>query len=111
MEYTSVDTTIDYYFHENAPDERLPKDYFSIRWTGKLIPEQSAEYWIASNTDDGTRVWINDSLIIDDWNQHGAKYNVAKIQLQKGIKYDFKMEYMELIGKAQVSLQWKLNSD
>ncbi|MFW6371070.1 MAG: FAD-dependent oxidoreductase [Bacteroidota bacterium] len=107
--FTRVDTIIDFYFHESAPDERLPKDYFSIRWTGKLTPDQSGEYWIATNTDDGTRLWINDSLLIDDWNQHGAKYNVAKIQLQKGKAYDFKMEYMDLIGKGQASLQWRLN--
>lgn len=84
----------------------LPKDNFSIRWTGQLKAEQTGEYHFYTGNDDGVRVWVNNELIIDDWNTHGVEINSGTISLKKNNLYNIKIEYFEGTGGAEMKLGW-----
>ncbi len=57
------------------------------------------------------RLWINGSLVIDNWTQHGTTDDLsATIPLVKNTRYAVTMEYYDLSGTGVARLQWKTPS-
>jgi beta-glucosidase len=88
----------------------LPKDTFSVRWTGKIIPPETGTYNLGTRSDDGARLYLNGELIIDDWRDHGEKPNSKKVYLEKGKEYEIVFEYFDYILGASARLTWDLGS-
>jgi len=80
-------------------------DNVSIRWSGKIKAPRSGEYEFITISDDGARVWIDDKLIIDDWNVHASEERRVKTNLEKGY-HGIKVEYFEGEGFANMTLMW-----
>ncbi|NJM16128.1 MAG: hypothetical protein HC896_12800 [Bacteroidales bacterium] len=52
----------------NLSGETVPGfalDFFSVRWTGHIKPVYSETYTFYLTSDDGSRLYINDSLVIN----------------------------------------------
>lgn len=80
------------------------KDNFSVRWTGDIDFEEAGEYEFTTWTDDGTRVWVDDELLIDNWeDQNGETPFSESVELIAGI-HQVKMEYYEGTGNAKAKL-------
>lgn len=101
-----IDPTIDFNWGTNAPNNQLPADNVSIRWTGGLYVPVSGTYNFHVQSDDGTRLWVNDKQIINDWTDHGMKENTGTMYLTAGVKYPIKLEYYERGGSAAARLLW-----
>ena len=107
---TRIDKGINFEPKNQAPDPFLPKSPLSIRWTGELVPSVSGEYVFSFTSDDGCKLYIDDQLIIDDWNVHSARTEKASMKLEKGIKYQLKAEYFDNGGDAIARLHWRVPS-
>ena len=105
---TRIDSTIDFSFGTNSPAPGLPKDQFSIRWTGKIIPPDTI-YHLGTSCDDGSRLYLDGKLLIDDWNDHGEKPIGAKVKLIPGQEYVVVVEYYDNTLGATARLTWDLN--
>ena len=90
-----IDSVLDFNFGKNAPVPQLPKDYFSIRWTGKLIAPVSGSYYIGGEFDDEIRLYLDGKKIIDRTNNRNTSSAAVKIELEKGRQYDLLIEYNE----------------
>lgn len=102
----TIKGNIDYDWKDEAP-EGLPADYFYARFIGYVEPYISGEHIFYTNSDDGVRLWVDDQLLIDDWNLHpSGQYVRGSIDLQEGKKYSIKLEYLEAAGLASVQLLW-----
>ena len=88
---TRIDSMVNFSFGTNAPAPGLPKDHFSIRWTGKIIPPDTVHY-IGISTDDGGRLYLNGKLLINDWRDHGELGHKVKVDLLPGKEYEVKFE-------------------
>ncbi|MBD2342344.1 DVUA0089 family protein [Calothrix sp. FACHB-156] len=84
-------------------------DLVSVRWTGKIQPKYNETYTFTTSVDDGVRLWIDDKLIIDRW-QDGSYVWTGAITLNAGQIYDLKMEYYEGKGDARAQLYWQSQS-
>lgn len=104
---TGVDATVDFNWQSGGKATNLPSDNFSVRWTGQVRPQYSETYTFYTQADDGTRLWVNGELLIDDWTNHAVREKQGQITLQAGEKYDIKLEYFENKGKAVCKLLWK----
>lgn len=104
------DTSILFEWAMGSPDASLPRDSFSIRWTGALRPDVSGEYTLGAATDDGVRLWLDGKLLIDSWYDRGALLDRATVPLQAGKSYDLKIEYYENNGWSYAALVWQLRS-
>ncbi len=103
-----VDSTVNFNWTSQVAMEGLPADRFSVRWSGKLTAPVSGEYIIGTESDDGSRLFIDGQLIVDSWGHHAMEQKSGKAILKKGKKYDIRLEYYDAGGNAAVKLLWKL---
>jgi hypothetical protein len=105
FQLSRTDPRIDFSW-DGAPDVGLPADGFSVRWTGQVEPLYTGLYTFYTTADDGVRVWVNGTLLIDDWNSHSPTESSGVASLVGGQKYDIKIEYFENTGTASIQLAW-----
>ena len=105
-----LDGTINQSWGEAAPDPALPKDGFSVRWTGTVTPRFSETYTFAATSDDGVRVWVNGAQIAQNWSDHAPTEVSGSIGLVAGRPVDIKVEYYESTGGAMAALRWSSQS-
>jgi hypothetical protein len=82
-------------------------DDISARWTADLEAPFTETYSLITNSDDGVRLWLDGRRIIDNWTDHAATGNVAKVDLIAGQVYSIRMEYYESTGTAVAQLSWE----
>jgi hypothetical protein len=88
---------------------KLGMTNYSVRWTGKIMPQYSEAYTFVLGSGGGHRLWINGQLIMDLWSEHYPDvYESAPIQLQAGQLYDIKLEYFNGEDpRSKVNLKWR----
>ena len=104
LAFTRVDPTINFNWGLESPDPRPDVDDFSVRWTGQLRVEVDDTYTFEVVSDDGVRLWIDGTLVIDYW-QIGGASNVVLLALTAGL-HDLKLEFFAGAGEALVQLFW-----
>ncbi|EIL89432.1 beta-glucosidase-related glycosidase [Rhodanobacter fulvus Jip2] len=94
---------------EAQPDQAVPSDNFSIRWSGQLLPPVSGEYVLEAAANDGVRVYLDGKPVIDRWERADSlTATQAKLKLEGGHAYDIRVEYKELERDAGVRLAWRM---
>jgi DNA-binding beta-propeller fold protein YncE/4-amino-4-deoxy-L-arabinose transferase-like glycosyltransferase len=87
-----------------APNDVLHAP-FSIEWEGKLYAPTSGRYLFATNSDDGSFLYINDQLVVDNGGRHGDRYVEGPIELQQGFQ-DIYIRYFQGDGGRKMELWW-----
>ncbi|MBO9703541.1 MAG: T9SS type A sorting domain-containing protein [Sporocytophaga sp.] len=103
---TRVDPTVNFDWLAGSPDAVVPVNQFSARWTGQIKPLYSEAYTFYTFSDDGIRLYVNNTLVIDNWTYHGAVENTGNITLVAGQLYDIRLEYFEGNSMATAKLSW-----
>lgn len=99
------DTTLNFNWGTDAPAAALPADHFSVRWTRTLpLPEGHYRFHVAM--DDGLRLYVDDTLLIDEWHDGSRREGSAAIFLEAG-RHDLTIEYYEKTGSALVEVNWE----
>jgi len=62
-----TDPVIDSNWTGISPGSGIPRDGWSVRWTGQVQAEYSEPYTFCTESDDGARLWVNGNLLIDKW--------------------------------------------
>lgn len=87
-------------------------DEFSVRWTGTLNVPESGEYNFNIKCDDGFRLFIDDKLLIEEWQTDQNTWDLvdrsSSIHLDEGVFYNFRMEYFYSSGWPQLTVHWRL---
>jgi len=99
------DTAVDFNWGTGAPTAGLPADNFSIRWTRSLYFE-GGTYRFNVHSDDGVRLWIDNTLIIDEWHSASAETHMTAVAVSTG-NHTIRVEYYEALGTAQIQLWWQ----
>ena len=100
------DARVDFGWTLNSPARGIPFDWYSVRWTGKLIAPATETVRIGVEGNDGYRLYLNGALLIDDWQKKSYGSQLKEVQLEAGREYDLKLEYFESTGNARVKLVW-----
>lgn len=91
-----------------SPDPSVAADNFSARWTGTFTVPADGAYAFRTNSDDGVRLWVNNTLVIDNWTAHAPTYDYSPaVVLGAGYRYDIKLEWQEFGGGAVMQLDWQ----
>lgn len=103
-----VDTIIDFSWHnEPHPDMEGIHEHFSVRWTGQLTADQDGLYALSISSDDGSRLYVDGELLINNWSIQGVRTRNGFIELEKGVPRDITIEYFENTGYAAMHFSWE----
>lgn len=102
-----TDKIVDIHSTENPPDPFLIPGQKSVRWTGFITGPDNAEYHIGTKSDDGSRLWIDGQLVVDDWRDHGETLTYSSFHFEKGRQYRIKAEWYDGGGDAAMRLMWE----
>lgn len=105
-----LDSRIDFDWQEREAASQVPADNFSVRWTGKVVPQFSELYTFSTVSDDGVRLWVDGRKIIDNWSSHAAAEDSGTIPLRAGRSVTICLEYFDASGMAQARLSWQSRS-
>jgi len=98
-----VSAFIDHPWGDGGP-ETLPVDGFSARFT-RTLSFPAGTYRFTVVTDDGSRLWIDDQLVIDAWWDQGPTPYTADVTLSAG-DHTVRYEFYENSGGAVAQLSW-----
>lgn len=101
-----IDKKIQFGWTLFSPHEDLPYDWFSARWTGKLKAPESGVIQIGIEGNDGYRLYLDNELLIDNWQKQSYNTFVKPFRFQAGKTYDIKLEYFESAGNAKFKMVW-----
>ena len=106
--FTRVDTNIDFNWGTGSPGGSVGSDHFSVRWTGNIaVPPSVGDVILAAKSDDGVRVWVDNQLCIGNWGPNDSATTESTLIVKAGQTHPLRVEYLELTGKASVSLKWR----
>ncbi len=84
----------------------------SIRWTGYLKAPVSGEYQFRFSSENGYRVWVGDTLVVDEWGVGDAPSILSgTTTLKAGEIYPVKVEGFQIGPIGSQKLVWSLPGD
>ncbi|WP_129618536.1 MULTISPECIES: glycoside hydrolase family 3 C-terminal domain-containing protein [Bacteroides] len=98
---------INYSWGDGTGIAGMPKEHFSVRWSGIVSTSESGEYEFTVAGDDGYRFYINNELLVDEWHEGGLRSSKIVRKLQAGEKLDIRFEYFQAGGGAQATFTWR----
>ncbi|MEL6853066.1 MAG: PA14 domain-containing protein, partial [Bacteroidota bacterium] len=104
--FSQVDTTIDFQWGSATPNLSLGYEGFSISWEGEIEAPLAETYTFTTSTDDGVRLWVNNQLIIDQWQDQSVTNFTGTVSLPAQTKVPIRMEFYENTVFATARLYW-----
>ena len=93
-------------FNWPSEEKKSYKSPFAIEWDGLLKIEQRCDYTFILGSDDGSELYLNGMLIIDNGGHHGLVEKRQTLSLEPGF-YRFHLRYFDQGGGAMLYLKWK----
>jgi beta-glucosidase len=100
------DARVDFGWTLNSPARGIPFDWYSVRWTGKLVAPATETVKLGVEGNDGYRLYLDGRLLIDNWLKKSYGTILRDVRLEAGGEYDLRLEYFESTGNARVKLVW-----
>jgi DNA-binding beta-propeller fold protein YncE len=100
----SQDAVINFNWSYGSPGAGVPADNFSARWQ-RYVWFDAGTYRFTLGVDDGGRLWVDDRLLIEAWQDPQVATFQANVTLSQGY-HRVRLEYYEAGGWAGVQLSW-----
>lgn len=91
------------------PDDQLQVDDYAVRWTGKIKVPQNADVNIGLEGNDGYRLYLDNQLMIDNWDKKSFSTKIVPFHFEKNKEYAIKVEFFESKGNGKIKLIWDYN--
>lgn len=79
---------------------------YAIQWEGYIYIPVAGNYTFETNSDDGSRVWINGSLVVDNDGAHGMQYREGTRNLSVG-SHQIVIGFQQGAGGFGMEFYWK----
>lgn len=103
-----IDADIRFQWTLFSPDPALPYDFFSVKWEGLIVPPASGRFQLGIDGNDGYRLFLDDSLLIDTWRGQSYHTTLAEVDFEAGKPRRLRIEYAEPSGNAWFRLIWNV---
>jgi glucose/arabinose dehydrogenase len=105
---TRVDPTIAFQWRSGqAPVPGVTPPTYSVRWTGQLQAQFSERYTFSLRSDDGARLILDGTTLIDDMTAHTARTDKASVKLVAGTRHTIEVDYANVTGAGLARLSWQ----
>lgn len=105
-----TDDNIDFYWGSGSPDPGMEFNTYSVVWEGEIESPVSETMTFTATTDDGVKLYVNNQLIIDHWEDQGATGRTGSIAMTAWQRVPIRIEYYENGVYASARLEWASNS-
>ena len=96
---------INFNWNTAPPLPGFPRDYFSVRWTRRICtPGRPTRFFLY--VDDGARLFIDNTLIIDAWGRIPDTVYQRFVDLTAGC-HDLRLEYQQQTLQSFIVLTWE----
>ncbi len=98
---------------KNNNDQSLSRDNYSSRWFGWFLAPMNGTYtFYQTSWDDGSRLFVDNKLIVNDFTQSWDKdYRKAVVKLKRGEVYQIEAHHRENVGGQQARLDYEIKND
>jgi beta-glucosidase len=104
---TKTDRHINFNWTLYGPSSSL-SDQYAVRWSGQLVSPVTGNYKIALEGNDGYRLYIDNKLLIDNWQKQTFQLQSANFYFEKNKRYTIRVEFYETTGNAHIKLVWNV---
>ncbi|MER3459627.1 MAG: hypothetical protein C4309_14310 [Chloroflexota bacterium] len=109
--YRRADPDVYFNWYIGKPEARTlgpnqGTDQFSVHWVGWMWSYWQGNHQFIVRSDDGVRVLLNGTPIIDRWNDHAPTVDAAYPYLYANTLYRIEVYYYENSGWAVMQLEW-----
>ncbi len=94
-------------YHIATENHGLPYDHCSMRWSGVVRPEKTADYRFVVRGFDGFRLKVDDKQVINEWRDQGITLREVVLPLEAGKEYPVELEYFANVHPVDVSFGWR----
>ncbi|WP_394847898.1 glycoside hydrolase family 3 C-terminal domain-containing protein [Pendulispora brunnea] len=101
-----TDSVIAHDWGSQPPASGVPATNWSARWTGTLHAPVTGDYPLATTSDDGSRLYLDGRLVVDNWGAHATRSVYRTVHLEAGQSYEVKVEYYQAGQGANLTLSW-----
>lgn len=98
------DSSINFNWGTSSPSAEVPSDNFSATWT-RTLDFELGTYRFSATADDGVRVYVDGSLVIDEWHDATSNTYRADVNMTAG-SHTIKVDYYEGTGDAKINVFW-----
>jgi len=116
VQCSRIDDKIDYSWGWAAPCDRVTKNSYSVRWTGKINAPETGTYQIGvSVSEGGVRLYLDGELVIDAWGDPENEITEARFvntsksvefEMEGGSAHDLKVEFHKKMNRNTIRLEW-----
>lgn len=85
--------------------EQHLNNQFSVAWKGYILIPATGEYTFSTNSDDGSWVFIDDTLVVDNGGPHGLQEVQGTTYLEKGL-HKIQIKYFQIGGASRLEVFW-----
>ena len=86
-----------------ALDKGGNDDHYGVRYVGVINVDTTGTYTFESGSDDGSQLWIDGILVVNNDGLHSMEYQSGSIELAPGI-HQFELTFFENTGDNQLEL-------
>jgi beta-glucosidase len=104
---TRTDSTVDFMFGGASPAPGVAATNWSARWTGTLRAPATGTYQFSLTSDDGSRLSVNGTRVIDGFVNQGSTTRTGSIALTAGQTVPIQVDYFQAGGASNVTLGWQ----
>jgi alpha-L-fucosidase len=105
-EFASLQTKSDGVLNSFTLKSMLTDDYFGFEYTGYIRVPQTGMYEFSTVSDDGSRLYIGDKLVVDNDGLHGSEEKTGVIGLAEGF-HPIRVTYFEKTGGNELSVLYR----
>jgi beta-glucosidase len=103
--FTTIEKEINHYWPEGEePYPGLKSTYYSARYTTVITVEKDEVLNFESEANDGYRILINDSMMVDAWERNRWGSKQFNLPVKKGHSYKIEMSFRQAEGEATAKL-------
>lgn len=104
-----IDRQINYEQTADTFPGTVMSDHFYVRWTGRIKVPRDGKLTFFTESDDGSRLWIDGKVVIDNGGLHAMEEKSGEVDLKAG-EHDLKVELFENDGDVGCKLSWESQS-
>jgi len=82
------------------------EDHFYVRWTGVIRIPKDGTYTFYTESDDGSRLWIDGKQVVENGGLHAMEEKNGVVELKAG-DHEIKVDLFENEGEVGLKVSWQ----